>query len=212
MGNLEAIFKTIVSEVQEHFLKVLVGFVLMGLGWYFGQWRAHFNWKNREFLDRLNFSLNWIEGGTLRLRTLAEKPCEDVFLNLTATTAVLNAAKQTTESQAILPLPDEDYWYYLNSVLNELSMQFAEGHLRKEQGQPVSTATYLIAITCEHAKELRMRKIRAMIIQKSLLLQLPKVPPKFEKPHHSVRWATLVELSRLYSQHPGRFLEVELSV
>jgi hypothetical protein len=210
--SLEEIAKTVFSEIQQHILKIVVGFVLMGLGWFIGHRRARANWQKREFYDRLNFSLNYIENGTLRLRTLLEKQCEEIFLNKAATDVVLKVAKSATEANPILPLPESDYWYYLNSVLNELSEKYSDGHLKKSQGLPVSTATYLVCLTCESAKDLRMRKIRAMVIQKSLLLALGPNQPLLEKPHHHIRWKTLKTMADEYQKRPWQFLEVELSV
>lgn len=206
------LLKTIVSEVQQHFVKVIVGFVLMGAGWYLGMRRARHNWVKREFYERLNFSLNWIEDGTLKLRTLSERHCEEIFLNKPATEVITKAARAGTEANPILSLPEKDYWYYLNAVLNELSEQFASGHLKKAQGQPVSSAVYLICLTCEAAPDLRMRKVRAMVVQKALLTNLPKDAPKLEKPHHHTRWKTLVFMASEYQQRPYQFLELELSV
>ncbi len=210
--TLADILKTVVSELQQHIVKVVVGFVLMGFGWYLGHRRARHNWTKREFFDRLNFSLNWIEDGTLKLRTLSERHCEEIFLNKPATEVVLKAARAATEASPILSLSEKDYWYYLNSVLNELSEEFAIGHLKKAQGQPVSSAIYLICLTCEAAADLRMRKVRAMVIQKSLLMNLPKERPKLERPHHHIRWKTLEFMASEYQKRPYQFLELELSV
>jgi hypothetical protein len=40
---------------------------------------------------------------------------------------VTAAAQRTTAENSLIPLPIEDYWYYLNAVLNELAEQFAVG-------------------------------------------------------------------------------------
>lgn len=210
--SLIDLIKFLASEVQQHILKVIVGFVLMGIGWFIGHQRARQNWTRREFYDRLNFSLNWIEDGTLKLRTLSERHCEEIFLNKAATEVVLKAARAGTEAHPILALPETDYWYYLNSVLNELSEEFAVGHLKKAHGQPVSSAIYVICLTCEAAADLRMRKVRAMVIQKSLLTNLPKESPKLERPHHHIRWKTLNHMADEYQKRPYQFLELELSV
>ncbi len=205
-------FKMLVTEIEQHLLKVVIGFLLMLAGWYIGHWRARANWSKREFYDRLNFSLNWIENGTLKLRTLSERHCEEVFLNKPATEVVLQAARAGTEANPILALPEKDYWYYLNSVLNELSEQFALGHLKNSLGQPVASDIYVLCLTCEAAADLRMRKIRAMVIQKSLLTNLPAASPKLEKPHHHIRWKTLNFMASEYQKRPYQFLELELSV
>ncbi len=204
--------EVVIKELQQHLLKVVVGFVLMAAGWFIGHRRAQASWQKREFYDRLNFSLNYIDSGTLRLRTLAEHQCEAVFLNKAATDAVIKAAKATTEANPLLPLPEKDYWYYLNAVLNELSEQYSEGHLKRAQGVTVSAATYIICLTCEAAADIRMRKVRAMVIQKSLLLNLPPEAPHLEKSHHHTRWKTLKTMAEEFQKRPWQFLELELSV
>jgi hypothetical protein len=198
--------------IKDHAIKLITGLVLMALGWYFGRRRAAKDWKKQEFLDRLNLSLNSIEDGTLKIRTLSEKRCEDVVLNSAAADTVQKMAGKTSTTDPILPIPDNENWFYLNSVLNDLSEQFAVGLLKRDMGGPVKTATYLVALTCESAGEMKTRKILAMVIQKSLLLKLPIETPRFESPNHITRWTTLQFLSAEYSRNPRRFLEVELSV
>jgi hypothetical protein len=51
-----------------------------------------------------------------------------------------------------------------------------------------------------------------MVIQRSLLEQLPPEPPAFESPHHLTRWETLKQLAGEWSQRPWKFIEVELCV
>ena len=58
-------------------------------------------------------------GKPLLIRTLLEKSCEEIFLNKVAVETIVAAARKTTERNPLLPLPKEDYWYYLNAVLNE---------------------------------------------------------------------------------------------
>src|SRR5438046_9138586 len=96
MPPLEQLFHTLSDYVKDHAVKILTGLVLMGVGWFVGFRRAKANWKKREFFDRLNISLNYIDDGMLMIRTLAEKTCEDVFLNTAASDAVQKAARKTT--------------------------------------------------------------------------------------------------------------------
>ena len=121
-------------------------------------------------------------------------------------------ARSTTAENPLLPIPEHERWFYLNSVLNDLSEQFAEGLLKRDMRGTVSTANYLIAITCESAGEMRTRKIRAMVIQKETLLNLPVEMPKLESPLHSIRWKTLQFLAVEYQKNASQFLEVELAV
>lgn len=200
----------IVEHLDDHWAKLVTAAVLMAVGWFFGRRRAKSDWQKKEFLHRLNISLNVIQDGTLRIRTLSEKSCRDVFLNEVAAEAVVAAARQTTAENPILPLTEDDYWHYLNAVLNEISEQFAEGQLRRDQGLPVTVATYLICLTCECDGAMRTRKIRAMVTRQELLDQLPAEPPTFESPKHSTRWRTLQQLSASWKAEPHKFLRVEI--
>lgn len=177
-----------------------------------GYWRARQHWRRREFLDRLNVSLNLLDDGTLLIRTLLEKSCHDIFLNTVAVKEVLKASTRTTAENPLLPLPQEDYWYYLNAVLNEIGEKFSVGQIQRDLGQPVRRGVYVIALTFECAGEMKTRKIRAMLIRKELLVNLPGETPKFTSPHHTTRWKTLRQMKAAYAKTPWQFLEMELCV
>src|SRR5262249_38500982 len=118
MPPMDQLVQTLVDYVKDHAVKLITGLVLMAVGWYLGRSRARADWKKQEFLDRLNLSLNSIENGTLKIRTLSEKTCEDVFLNSAASDAIKKLARQTTAADPILPIPANEIWFYLNSILN----------------------------------------------------------------------------------------------
>lgn len=200
------------SILRDHWLKAAISLVFLTIGTWLGKRRARRNWERKQFLDRINFSLNMIHDGTLQIRTLVEKDCRDVFLNDVAVERVLKAAKLTTPHNPILPLDRGERWYLLNAVLNEISERLATGFIRRDMGLPVHTANYLICLTYEMAGELKTQKVRAMIVRKDLLTQLPNVPPRFERPHHSTRWETLQQLSRQYAVDSTNFLDVEICV
>ena len=213
MGALEQVLASLRDLIVDHWVKFLTGLGFMAVGWLIGKRRARAEWRKKEFYGRLNVSLNILEPGQpLRIRTLIEKSCQDVFLNKVAVETVLAAARETTVSDPILPLPKEDYWYYLNAVLNELAEKFAVGTLKRDLGKPVSTAVYLICLTSEAAGDVKTRKVRAMTIRKDVLLALPETPPPFERESHHNRWDTLKVLAARYRTRPEQFLEVELSV
>lgn len=207
---MDQILEAITDWLEDNWIKFLTGLFIMGVGWFLGQRRAKSNWQKKEFLDRLNVSLNTIDQKTLLIRTILEKSCKDVFLNDVAVARILETSGQTSEADPTLPLPEADYWYYLNSVLNEVSEQFAEGQLRRDMGMPVTVRKYLICLTSECAGELKTRKIRAMLIQRDLLQSLPEEQPQLESPHHVTRWQTLQKLAKLRVSHPYRFLEIEI--
>ena len=195
---------------EDIWAKVAAGLLLAAVGWWLGKRRASKQWEKKEFLDRLNVSLTFIDDGTLKIRTLLEKPSSEVFLNANAVAAVRSAADSTTEQDPIVPLPEEDRWFYLNAVLNEVAEHFAAGVLRRDVGHAVKCRWYLVCLTNEQAGAVRTRKVRAMIVAESLLTKLPKDPPKFESPNHSTRWETLQILSASYAKDSSQFLRIEL--
>ena len=209
---MEQILEALTDWLQDNWVKFLTGLFIMAFGWFFGQRRARVSWKEKEFLDRLNVSLNSIDGGTLLIRTILEKSCKDVFLNDVAVAAIRDASENTSEAAPTLPLPESEYWYYLNSVLNEVAEQFSEGQIRRDMGLPVTVKRYLICLTSECAGELKTRKVRAMLIQATLLDALPEEQPKLESPHHITRWDTLRKLAKLRKSSPCRFLEIEICI
>lgn len=209
---MEQILEALTDWLQDNWIKFLTGLFIMAVGWFFGQRRAQSNWKKKEFLDRLNVSLNTINDGTLLIRTVLEKSCKDVFLNDVAVAAIREASSKTSEADPTLPLSESEYWYYLNSVLNEVSEQFSEGQLRRDMCLPVTVKRYLICLTSECAGDLKTRKVRAMLIQSSLLDALPEEQPKLEIPHHTTRWVTLQKLAKLRKSNPYKFLEIEICI
>jgi hypothetical protein len=210
---LEQFLAAISDFLHDNWMKFLTGLGLMALGWLFGKRRALSEWRNKEFLHRLNVSLNILKADQpLLIRTILEKPCADIFLNAVAVEKVTAAARRTTEKQPLLPLPREDYWYYLNAVLNEVAEKFSLGELRRDLGEPVRTEKYLLCLTSEASGEIRTRKVRAMLIQKYALENLPAEPPRFEHPTHTFRWQTLRILAAELQKNPHQFLEMEISI
>ena len=166
---MQDLIRALLEQLEDHWVKFVTAALFMGIGWFFGKRRARSEWQRKEFLDRLNVSLTTISEGTLRIRTIIEKSCRDVFLNVVAAEAINAAARKTTEENPILPLPEGDYWYYLNAVLNEIAEKFAAGQIKRDLGLPVETARYLICLTCERAGAMRTQKVRAMMVRRSLL-------------------------------------------
>lgn len=205
-------FQAIYDAITQHAFEVFVGFVFMVIGWLIGRWRAMKQFRKREFYQRLNVSFNSIDDGKLRIRTLMEKSAQEVFLNSVAVSQLLDAAKKTTVDDPIIPFDTDDYWYYLNAVLNEVSEKFAEGFLRRESGQSLRAVTYLICLTNECDGNLRTRKVRAMVIRRELLENLPEEMPQLEQPNHDTRWKTLKILAQRWQENPIQFKEIELLV
>ena len=205
---LQLIWKHLYDELAG----LLIAAVFTFLGWYWGKRKAEIKWQRREFFDRLNVSLNMVREGTLQIRTILEKGCAEVFLNSSATETIISLSRQTTPQDSIIPLPKEEYWFYLNAVLNEVAEKFSVGQIKRDLGLEVTGERYVICLTNETSGEMKTRKLRAMLIQKKLLTHLPAEQPKFESPHHITRWQTLNQLAAEYQRNPHRFLEMEIVV
>ena len=179
-------------------------------------WKSRSTWKARDFMTRVNFSLNYVEDNTLKIRTLREADIRHILLgNQHGRKVVLRCARRTNLEKPFLQLPKKDAWIVLNSILNEISEQFAEGFLAAAMGAPIRIATYVFGITCERHSDVRMNKIRVMIIEKSLLEKIDALGKlRFELEHHHVRLDTLKRMQAIYRspQRDRNLREVELPV
>ncbi len=183
-----------------------------GIASYLAGYRARSRWRKRDFMNRLNVSLTRIDAGTLRIRTILEMDCEDIFLNSAAAKAIVRLAGQTTKQDPMLPIPKDDCWHYLNAVLNEISERFAEGQIKQDLGMPVERGVYLVCLTCERAGPVRTQKLRAMLVRKDLLENLPAKEPAYEAESHATRWTTLQQLASFLPTRRYAFLEMEICV
>jgi hypothetical protein len=177
-------------------------------------WRARSVWTSRDFLTRVNFTLNYVGANTLKIRTLGETDVDKVLLsNQHGKRVVLRAARRTTLKHPFLKLPRRDMWLVLNSVLNELSSRFAGGFVAASVGAPARTATFVFAITCEKDRDVRMNKIRVMLVEKSLLTEIDKLDGlRFESESHHVRLETLKSMRGLYLAGDQRYAMREMEI
>lgn len=204
------VVNSLLEYLRDNWPELLWIAVAAGAASYLVARRARWRWRKREFLDRLNVSLTRIEDGVLQIRTILEMDCEGVFLNPSAAKTIVELAKKTTAADPILPIPKDDCWVYLNAVLNEISERFATGQIKRDLGMSVQRGVYLVCLTCERAGAVRTRKIRAMLLRKSMLTALPTEEPSYESPSHATRWKTLQQLAEQYRANPHRFIEVEI--
>lgn len=192
-------------------VSTIVSFVV---GRWWGRYRARKQWEAKEFLGRIIVSLNSFADDTLKIRTIFERSLDEVFLNPHAVEMVQEAAKRTTPDNPLLPIAKDDTWYLLNFVLNPVAEKFVAGVVREDFGEPVKKATYAIALTCEVVGESRIRKVRAMMIRRELLLEFPYMEsmPRLENPWHSDRIVTLRKMCAAYATNPELFLSLEVCV
>lgn len=210
--NAQQVIQFMTDFVREHWEGAAFSLFCLVFGAWWGKRRARNAWTKKEFHNRINVSLNTIQDGTLRIRTLLETNLEEIFLNSVAVEMVTAAIPKAVEGKPILAVDKADVWYLLNAVLNEISERFALGSIKKDLNVPTTTGIYLVCLTYEVSGAIRTRKVRAMVIQKDQLLNLPDEMPKLERPQHSTRYETLKKMAEVYRQEPEHFLEVEISV
>jgi len=210
MPSLDQILQALSELIDRHWIKAVLALAFTLGGWWFARWKAQKDWRKREFFNRINVSLNSIEDGCLRIRTILEDSLDDVFLNKAAAELVRKAAYKTPKDNPILALPEEDRWFVHNEVLNQLAEHFSAGQIRHDMGMPTTSAQYVIALTCEKEGAMRTYKVRAMMMRKEALLNLPMETPRFERPTHSTRFHTLRTLAAAYRDDPERFIDMEV--
>jgi hypothetical protein len=208
--------RKLLEILRERMLSVLVAvFTATAVGvWTY--WRAKIAFALRQFLHRVNFSLNYVDGKFLRFRTLQESDLRDVLLNNRhAVGLVTAAASHATLEQPILQFSKSDAWVVLNSVLNELSEQFAAGFLAKSMGLPTRSEWYVFALTCEKDPDVRINKVRVLVAAESLLDKIEELTDlQFEVEHHRIRRNTLVSMAHLRAdpKRSHNLLRVELTL
>jgi len=210
MTGIQQFFQNILPYLQGFWAEIIKAALFLLFGWWFGMYRARGQWKKRQFFTRLNVSLNVIKNNKLMIRTIVESQMNEVFLNKAAADLVVKTAKNTTPEDPILPLPEKDRWIVHNEILNQLSEHFADGLIRYDLGLKVKGAIYVIALTCEKAGEVRTQKVRAMMIRRRDLLNLPEEMPKLEHPVHETRYHTLKAMAKRFHDRPMDFIQMAI--
>lgn len=177
-----------------------------------GAYRARQEWQRKDFSGRIIVSMNLLNEGRLRIRTILERPLEEVFPNALAAAKIRTASKHTTVQNPMLPMAKEDCWYLLNFVLNAVAEHYTEGIVKMDAGLPVTRVTYALFLTCEVVGEERIRKVRALMLRKDLLenFPFPDSMPELENPWHSDRIVTLRRACQVYKSNPEQFLFLEV--
>jgi len=178
--------------------------------------QARYLWRSRRFLTRMNFSLNILDGNTLRFRTLKETNLADAMLNNTHAIRVIHKTPRSEGPGAFLLFRDkEEAWTILNTVLNDLSSGFAEGFVARSMNLPTQSEWYFLGISCEKHSDLRNTKYRVMIVAESALEKIVAYDDlQFEEPRFHIRLSTLKQMWQLTQDEKLRhnIIRVELTV
>lgn len=160
------------AEQFKHYwntIALLATWVGILIVWY----RRRTEWRRKQFLNQVNFSLNYVVNNTLAMRTLLETTAQLVWLNDYGVKAVFAAAGKTTVDHPFIVLDDPKDQDFINrAVLNTLSEKFADTYLAAALGGPTRVGSFCFAITCEKYEEIRTVKLRVLIIEERTLLDL----------------------------------------
>lgn len=180
--------------------------------------RKRLHWGRKQFLGRVNLSVNYVSDGRLAMRTLAEREATAVWPNEYGVKLVLKAAAKTTVGQPFIRLKrQKDVEFVNRALLNAVSEQFAGAHLAAALGVPLRSGTFLFALTYERYPNIRTLKLRVLLIEEGTLERLfgPEgVVGRMEAadPVHASRLETLRLMYRLYREEPEAVGRVELGV
>jgi|SRR5579871_6007229 len=184
-------------------------------GRWWERYRARKRWRRHESLDRLNVSINILADGRLRIRTILERPLEEIVPNLHAREQLLQAAKVPKPWSPLIYLERaEDMRFVLNCILNATAEHFSAGEIRRHDGREVACVSYELFLTCETAQAAYERKIRAMLMKTEDLENFPYADtmPALERKTHNVRVDTLRHAAAVYRERPEMFAHMEICV
>lgn len=164
METLTQLFDT----AKPYLAPVALAFTWAGVA--FAWWRRRTQFRRKEFLSQVNFSLNLFTD-TLQMRTLVERFAADVWPNAHGVGLLNRAAKRATDDNPFLELTNpDDQGYVYRAIKNALSQLCPEVFVGAAVGAPVRTGTFLFALTCERYEEgMRTIKLRVIIIEREAL-------------------------------------------
>jgi len=133
--------------------------------------RARHEWRSAQFKDRINISVNIVTENTLRIRTVLEDQVRTVILSTYAQKLLKQSMQRTTEEDEFLHFPtDRDAWLVYNEIINAISEQCGP-HLLIAAGRQAaySEVPFLLALTYERTKDVRIQKFRVLLVQEAVL-------------------------------------------
>ncbi len=203
-------------------------------GWWDNNQAKH-RLRDSDLLDRFHVSLNILQNGELKIRTIVESALDDVIHNAPARKAVVDEARAKTNSQRrwwnprkknegpgsllLLKANEKDRKYVLQCVLNSTAQYFNIGPMRLDASEPVNAATYVYALSCEPVDEGRYRKIRALLIRRDALEPFaypdaqkgePKTLPRLESNTHEDRVIALRDMAVALKENPKAVGQMEI--
>jgi hypothetical protein len=181
-----------------------IALIITWVGIAFVYWRRRVQWARKQFMNQVNFSLNYVTNDAIAMRTLLETTAQHVWLNEYGVKKVFAAAQKTTVENPFIVLDDQADQDFINrAVLNVLSERFAESFLAQALGVPVQHGNFCFAITFERFDEIRTLKTRVLIMEEQLMIRMfgaENLAAKVQIPHevYKQRLKTLKAMHDVY--------------
>jgi hypothetical protein len=171
------IFQPVIDFARQYGGALSLAFTWGAFAWFYLAKRS--DWLRKQFLSQVNFSLNYVSGGRLVMRTLVEVSAQSVWMNDLGVRTVRRAASRTTAVQPFVKLGDEsDMNFVYRAVLNVLSEKFADAYVAEAMGLPVESSEYRFAITMERYNDIRTLKLRVLLVStEDLETVFAPIPP-----------------------------------
>ena len=161
---------------------------------------ARHEWRSGQFKDRMNISLNIVSDETLRIRTIVEDQVRNMVLSPYAQDLIKQAVRRTTEENEFLNFPsDRDAWLVYNEIINTISEACGPQLLSvAARATELKEASFLIALTYERSKDVRIQKLRVLVVEESVLAHISSKAASggigLEVEHHRPRLRTLTKM------------------
>jgi hypothetical protein len=192
------------DTAKPYLAPVALAFTWAGVA--FAWWRRRTQFRRKEFLSQVNFSLNLFTG-VLQMRTLSERFANDVWPNAHGVALLNRAAKRATDENPFLVLTNaDDQGYVYRAIKNALSQLCPEAFVAAAVGAPVRTGTFLFALTCERYEEgMRTIKLRVILVEREALREWCAPGGKAElmemAPFYRTRLKTLQAMYEMDRKH-----------
>jgi len=192
------------------------GICLLALLGGVGLWRVYRRYRRLGAFRRLRCSVVTVQqgtgqSGTLRVRTLCEIPVRQLACRRRTIAQLVAAAPRATLSQPFPRLDTDDVRELRTGIAVCVSSMTPTGHLQHACGVPTTVGEFVAGIVSDTERPPHQRRLRLLIVPRSLLENLPDETPEFEQVDDVSFWSWLQALARTWQENPLTLARVELA-
>lgn len=174
-------------------------------------WRVYRHQRRFGPFRRLRCSVVTLQQGTLRVRTLCEMPVRQLSCRRRTIDQLVAAAPHATLLQPFPRLDTDDVRELRAGIAACVSSLTPTGHLHHAQGAPTTLGEFIAGIVSDAEGPPHRRRLRLLVVPRSVLEHLPSETPQFEQRDDASFWSWLQFLSRTWQENPLALARVELA-